>query len=90
MKYVEDAFRSERSSIVTPTVEKTILTDVRKDRNEREKFSVMLSFDHNLSSFVVLKILKRNDLRACKSTKKSDLSSIMKEARLRFYIEHQH
>ena len=90
MEYVEDAPRSGQPSKVTPALEEAILTDVRKDRNGREKSSAMLAFDHVLSSSTILKILKKNGFRACKSTKKPGLTSIMKEARLKFCIDHQH
>ena len=86
---MKNAFRSERSSKVTSVMKQTILNDVRKDRHEREKSSAMLDFDHKVSSFTILRILQRNEFRACKSTKKSDLSVAMKKTRLRFCIEHR-
>ena len=78
MEYVEDAPRSGQPSKVTPALEEAILTDVRKDRNGREKSSAMLAFDHELSSSTILKVLKKNGFRACKSTKKPGLTSMMK------------
>ena len=89
MEYVEDAPRSGRPSKATPVMEQAILDDVRKDRHGREKSSAMLGFDHNVSSFTVLRALQRNGFRACKSTKKPGLSIAMKKARMRFCIEHR-
>lgn len=89
MKYVKNATRSERPFKATPEMKEAILNNVQKNRHEREKTSAMLSVDHDMCSTIVLKILKKNEFRACKSTKKSDLSLNMKEARLKFCFEHR-
>ena len=84
VEYIEDAPRSGRPKKVTPEVEQAILNNVVQDRNSREKSSAMISFDHKFSSTTILRTLKQNGFRPCKSTKKPGLDSIMKEARLQF------
>ena len=90
VEYIEDAPRSGRPKKVTPEVEQAILNNVVQDRNSREKSSAMIGFDHKLSSTTILRTLKQNGFRPCKSTKKPGLDSIMKEARLQFCLRYQH
>ena len=90
VEYIEDAPRSGRPKKVTSEVEQAILNNVVQDRNSREKSSAMIGFDHKLSSTTILRTLKQNGFRPCKSTKKPGLDSIMKEARLQFCLRYQH
>ena len=89
-KYVTDTPRSERSLKVTSEIEKNILENVRKDRNSREKSFAVLEFEHDISSIIILEVLKRNEMKSCKDIKKFELNSIMKKARLQFCLRHQH
>ena len=90
VEYMEDAPRSGRPKKVIPDVEQAILNNVVQDRNSREKSSAMIGFNHKLSSTTMLRTLKQNRFRPCKSTKKPGLDSIMKEARLQFCLRYQH
>jgi KaiC/GvpD/RAD55 family RecA-like ATPase len=61
LEYVTDASRSDRSSKITSIVETIILNNVRVDKNEREKCFVRLSYEHGVSSIIILRVLKRNE-----------------------------
>ena len=88
LKYVLDKPRSDRSPLVTPEVEQTILETVRKDRDGREKSSARIGYEHKLSSTTILKVMKRNNMRPCKTTKKPCLTETMREARLQFCLRY--
>jgi hypothetical protein len=89
LEYVIDAPRSGRFSKVTPAVETVILVNVRADRNEREKCSARLNYEHGVSSIIILRVLKRNEFRSCKSIMKFDLNAVMMKARLQFCLRHK-
>jgi KaiC/GvpD/RAD55 family RecA-like ATPase len=89
LEYVTDASRSDKSSKITSTVETIILINVRADRNEREKCFARLSYEHEISSITILRVLKRNEFRSCKSIMKLDLNAIMMKARLQFCLRHK-
>ena len=82
LDYVIDKLKSDRSLKVTAVVEQTILEIVRKDRDEREKTSSRIEYEHDLASFIILYVLKRNNMRLCKIIKKSCLTEIMKKIKL--------
>ena len=84
LKYMIDKPRSGRPILVTPGVEQAILETVRKDRNGREKTSAQIGYEHQLSSATILRVLKRNGFRSCKTTNKPCLTLAMKKARLNF------
>ena len=90
VEYVEDACRSGRPPKVTSELEQAILDNVRHDRNDREKSSAVLGYEHGVSSTTILNILRRNNFRPCKSTMKPGLDSAMKEARLQFCLRYRH
>ena len=79
--YVEDALRSGRSLVITPEVKEVVLKSIRKNRDGREKTSFMLTAEQGISSITILRLLKRNNFRPCKTTKKSSLTEAMMEAR---------
>jgi hypothetical protein len=89
LEYVTDASRLDRFSKVTSIVETVILINVRADRNEREKCSARLSYEHEISSITILRVLKRNEFRSCKSIMKLDLNAVMMKARLQFCLRHK-
>jgi hypothetical protein len=88
-EYVTDASRSDRFSKITSIVETIILINVRADKNEREKCFVRLSYEHEISSIIILRVLKRNEFRSCKSIMKFDLNVIMMKARLQFCLRYK-
>jgi hypothetical protein len=89
LEYVTDASRSDRFSKITSIVETIILINVRVDKNEREKCFARLSYEHEVSSITILRVLKRNEFRSCKSIMKLDLNAIMMKARLQFCLRHK-
>jgi hypothetical protein len=89
LEYVTDASRSGRLSKVTPAVETAILANVRADRNGREKCSARLDYEHGISSTTILRVLKRNEFRPCKSIMKPGLNAVMMKARLQFCLRHK-
>jgi hypothetical protein len=89
LEYVTDASRSGRLSKVTSAVETAILANVRADRNGREKCSARLDYEHGVSSITILRVLKRNEFRSCKSIMKPDLNAVMMKARLQFCLRHK-
>jgi hypothetical protein len=88
-EYVVDGHRSDRPPKVTPAVEQVIVDNVRADRNGREKCSAYLSYEHEVSSTIILRVLKRNEFRSCKSTMKPGLDAAMMKARLQFCLRHK-
>lgn len=89
LSYVVDALRSERSPIITPQLESAILTAVRKDRDGREKSSYTLAAEQGISSTTILRVLKRNNFRPYKTTKKPSLTEAMMEARYQFALRYK-
>ena len=90
LSYVEDAPRSGRPPVITPQVEEAVIQAIRKDRDGREKTSFMLAAEQGISSSSVLRLLKRNNFRPCKTTKKPSLTEAMMEARYQFALRYQH
>ena len=90
LSYVEDAPRSGRPLVTTPQVKNAVLKSIRKDRDGREKTSFMLAAEQGISSTTILRILKRNNFRPCKTIKKSSLTEAMMEARYQFALRYQH
>jgi transposase len=89
IEYVIDDHRSGRPPKVTPAVEQAILNNVRQDRNDREKCSARLRYEHEVSSTTILRVLKRNGFRPCKSTMKPGLDAAMMKARLQFCLRYK-
>jgi hypothetical protein len=89
LEYIEDAPRSRRSLKVTSVVEAAILNNVQTDRHEREKTSTFLRYEHEVSSNTILRVLKRNEFRSCKSTMKFELNAAMMKARLQFCLRYK-
>jgi hypothetical protein len=89
LECVTDASRSDRFSKITSIVETIILINVRADRNEREKCFARLNYEHEVSSITILRVLKRNEFRSCKSIMKLDLNAVMMKARLQFSLRHK-
>ena len=81
LEYVTDAPRSGRPTIITPELEAVVLAAVRKNRNSREKTSFTLGFEQGISASTALRVLKKNNMRSCKTTKKPLLTEAMKDAR---------
>ena len=90
ISYVIDQPRSGRLTVVIPEVESAILAAVRKDRDRREKSSFMLATKQGICSSTVLKVLKRNNFRPCKSIKKPSLTEAIMEARYQFALRYEH
>jgi hypothetical protein len=88
-EFVVNSHRSGRSPKITPTVEQVILDNVRADRNRREKCSAYLGYEHGVSSTTILRVLRRNGFRPCKSTMKLGLDAAMMEARLQFCLRYK-
>ena len=89
LSYVTDAPRSGRPKVITPEVESAILAAVRKDRYGREKTSFMLAAEQGISVITVLKVLKKNNFRSCKTSKKPALTEAMMEARYQFALRYR-
>jgi hypothetical protein len=70
-------------------MKQAILNNVRQNRNDREKCSAFLKYEHEVSSHTILRVLKRNEFRSCKSIMKFDLNAIMMKARLQFCLRHK-
>ena len=77
-----DKLRSNKSSLIILEAKQIILKTVRKDRNNRKKFSARIKYEHELNSIIILKVLKRNNIRSYKIIKKFYLTEIMRKARL--------
>ncbi len=89
LEYVTDAPRSDRSLKITPAIEAAIVENVQADRHGREKTSAFLRYEHGVSSDTILRVLKRNGFRSCKSTMKPGLDAAMMKARLQFCLRYK-
>ena len=89
LSYMSDAPRNGHPSVITPKLESAILAAVRKDRYGHEKTSFMLAAEQGISFTTVLRILKPNNFRSCKTTKKPSLTEAMMEARYQFALRYE-
>jgi hypothetical protein len=89
LEYVTNASRSNKFSKIISIVEMIILINVRVDKNERKKCFAWLNYEHEISSIIILRMLKRNEFRSCKSIMKFDLNAIMIKAWLQFCLRHK-
>jgi hypothetical protein len=67
LEYVTDASRSNRSFKITSIIKAVIVKNVQADKHERKKTSTFLKYEHEVSSNIILRVLKRNEFRSCKS-----------------------
>jgi hypothetical protein len=88
-EYVINASRSNKLSKIISIVETIIVINVRVDKNERKKCFARLSYEHEISSIIILRVLKCNEFRSCKSIMKLDLNAIMMKTRLQFCLRHK-
>jgi transposase len=89
LEYVEDAPRSGRPLKITPAIETVILDNVQADRHDRKKTADTLKYEHDVASSTILRMLKRNGFRSCKTTMKSELDAVMMKARLQFCLRYK-
>ena len=89
LSYVIDEPRSGRPAMITPQLETAVLASIRKDRDGREKTSLMLAAEQGICSTTILKFLKRNNFRPCKTTKKPALTEAIMKARYQFALRYQ-
>jgi hypothetical protein len=89
LEYVTNASRSDRSLKITSIIEAVIVKNVQVDRHGRKQTSTFLRYEHEVSSNIILRVLKRNDFRSCKSTMKFGLDAAMMKARLQFCLRYK-
>jgi hypothetical protein len=89
LEYIEDVLRSKRSLKITSIVEAIILNNVQTNRHKREKTSTFLKYEHEVSLNTILRVLKRNEFRSCKSTMKFELNAVIMKARLQFCLRYK-
>jgi hypothetical protein len=89
LEYVEDVSRFDRSLKITSVIETVILNNVQADRHDREKTIDTLRYEHDVASSTILRMLKRNDFRSCKTTMKFGLDAAMMKARLQFCLRYK-
>jgi hypothetical protein len=89
LEYVTDASRSNQSLKITSIIEAIIMKNVQADKHEREKTSICLKYEHEVSSNIIFHVLKRNEFRSCKSTMKFELNAVMMKARLQFCLRYK-
>ncbi len=89
LEYVTDASRSNRSFKITSIIETIIMKNIQADKHERKKMSTFLRYKHEVSSNIILRVLKRNEFRSCKSTMKFELNAVMMKTRLQFYLRYK-
>jgi hypothetical protein len=88
-EYVTNASRSNRSFKITSIIEAMIMKNVQTNKHERKKTSTFLRYEHEMSSNIIFRVLKRNEFRSCKSTMKLELNAIMMKARLQFCLRYK-
>lgn len=106
VEHVQDAPRSGRPPVVTEEKETQILgigksilvfpykfvliSQVRSDRNSREKSAARIGFEAGVSQSSVHRVFKRNRLSPCKRTIKPGLTPAIRAARLKWCYDHRH
>jgi hypothetical protein len=96
LEYVEDAPRSGRPPIPKETEDAILEKLANGNRNVREMPAGLIAYEHNqtheqrVSPTSVLRILKRNGYHPCKKITMPGLTNEMKEARLKFCLEHEY
>ena len=89
LELVIDAPRSGRPPKLTPDVEAQIVAQVTKNRFNRERAAASIGVDFDLCAGTILKALKKNHFKPCKTTKKPGLEEWQKELRLQFCLRVQ-
>jgi hypothetical protein len=77
---VTNASRSNQSLKITSIIKAVIMKNVQANKHEREKTSTFLRYEHEVSSNIILRVLKRNEFRSRKSTMKLELNTTMMKA----------
>jgi hypothetical protein len=86
---VANVSRFDWSFKITSIIETIILNNVQADKHDREKTIDTLKYEHDVASSTILRMLKRNDFRSCKTTMKFELDAVMMKARLQFCLRYK-
>jgi transposase len=88
--YFTDAPRSGRPKIITEDTTSKVTEVVRTNREGREMTAREIGFKVGISEMSVLRVLNLNGFGKFKPTWKPGLTAAMREARLKFALEHQY
>ena len=58
IEYVENVFRSNRFFTIISTLMTIILINVRQNRHDREKFSIVLNYDYEMSFSIIFRVMR--------------------------------
>ena len=89
IKHVQDRPRSGRPAKITSEKKASIIQYVEKNRNTHESSAVEIANVYDVSASTILKLLKRNKFKSCKTTKKPPLNDRMKAQRLKWCLDHE-
>jgi transposase len=90
-RHVEDGSRSGRPKKQTEEIISEVLSKVRTDRYGREKTCAQIALEvGGVSDITVWRILRASGHRKTKPTRKPGLTEDMREARLKFALDHKY
>ena len=86
VRTINDLKKKARQRDYDFKVSRVLKIEYVKNAPRFDKFSKITSA---VSSIIILRVLKRNDFRSCKSTMKLDLNEVMMKARLQFCLRYK-
>jgi transposase len=89
LHYVEDADIPGRPREIKDEQRDALIKSVQSDRNNREKSSEVIAYEHGISSSSTLNILHENGFNSVKKTTKPGLNIDQRAARLQWCIAHK-
>ena len=89
IKHVQDRFRFERFAKIISEKKASIIQYMKKNKNTHESFVVEIMNIYDVFAFIILKLLKWNKFKSCKTTKKSPLNDHMKIQWLKWCLNHE-
>ena len=89
LHYVEDGVKSGRPREINEDKKMELIEAVQSDRNNRQKSSEVLAYEHGISTSSTLRVLHENDFNSVKKTTKPRLNETQKAAQLQWCIVHK-
>ena len=83
IKHVQDRFYSGRPAKITSEKKISIIQYVEKNKNTHKSFIVKIINVYNVFTFIILRFLKQNKFKFCKTIKKLSLNDHIKTQRLK-------
>jgi hypothetical protein len=89
LHYVEDGVRTGRPLEIKEEIKKKVVDSIQSDRNNREKSSEVIAYEHGISSTSALRVLHEYGFNPVKKTTKPGLNKAQRAARLEWCTAHK-